>query len=428
MSSPVDGLVSGLSTSSLIQQLMQAESAGQTRLKDKVTRDQGETAALQSINTKVAALKSAAQALTSADAWKAAKATSSSDAVVATASSGATAGQLTIGVTALAKSHVRTVEVSGTGAITNGGGIDLDIGGTVTHIAVAPDTANGVVSAINSAGLSVRAAVVNADGGRVILQLTSTKTGGANAFTISGLIAGSGTVITQGTDAQLTVGDPNAGGYTVSSPNNTFTNVLPNVTLTATREQTGITIGVQPDVAATATKIQSLVDAANALLAENDKQAVLGGEGRTAGPLAGNAMVRGLSSSVLSTIAGGLSGYGSFAQLGIELTRTGRLTFDSGKFTTALQADPAKVQSAMSGTSSLVSGLTTLTTTAKANLDSAIQTRDSDVRGLTNQITEWDARLKVRQDSLQRQFTAMEVSLGKMKDQSSWLAAQIAKL
>jgi flagellar hook-associated protein 2 len=245
---------------------------------------------------------------------------------------------------------------------------------------------------------------------------------------MSGLIAGPGTVITAGTDAQLTVGDPNAGGYTVSSATNTFTNVLPNVTFTATREQTGVTIGVTPDLDGTAAKIQSLVDAANGLLAENDKQAVLGGEGRTAGPLAGDAMVRALSASVLSAVAGGVSGYGSLAQLGVQLTKTGRLTFDSAKFTKAMQADPAKVQNALTATTGLANNLIKVSDTAKLNLDSAIQTRDTAVRGLTEQISEWDERLKVRQNSLQRQFTAMEVALGKMKDQSSWLAGQIAKL
>jgi flagellar hook-associated protein 2 len=172
MSSPVDGLVSGLSTSSLIQQLMSAESAGQTRLKDKVKQDQGETSALQSINSKVAALKSAAQATTATDTWQLAKATSSSDALAVTASAGATAGQLTIGVTALARNHVVTVDLADTtNPVTFGDGVEININGTVTHITVSPDTASGLVSAINSAGLSVRAAVVSADGGRIVLQM-----------------------------------------------------------------------------------------------------------------------------------------------------------------------------------------------------------------------------------------------------------------
>jgi flagellar hook-associated protein 2 len=429
MSSPVDGLVSGLSTSSLIKQLMQAESAGQTRLKDRVTKDQGETSALQSINSKVAALKSAAQSVNNVDTWRLSKATSSSDALAVTAAAGAISGQLTIGVTALAKNHVVTMDLADTTSpVTTGNGVYITVNNVVTHIVVSPDTASGLVSAINSAGMSVRAAVVNADGGRIVLQLTSTRTGAVNAFTMSGLVAGPGAVITQGSDAQLTVGDPNAGGYTVSSPTNTFANVLPNVTFTATREQLGITIGVTADLDGTAGRIQSLVDAANGLLAENDKQAVLGGEGRTAGPLSGDAMVRALSSKVLSSIAGGVTNYGSLAQLGIELTRTGRLTFNADKFKSAMQANPAKVQTALTDTDGLANSLIKVTDAAKSNIDSAMKTRTTDVRGLTGQISEWDERLKVRQSSLQRQFTAMEVALGKMKDQSSWLAGQIAKL
>lgn len=428
MASSVDGLVSGMSTSTVIQQLMQVESAGQTKLKDKVTAHQKATTALQSVNSKAAALSTAAETLLRADTWKLAKATSSSDALTVSASSGATAAQLNLAVTGLAKNHVRTVSVAGTGAITTGSGVAITIGSTTTNIAVTTDTASGVASAINAAGIDVKAAVVNADGGETILQLTSTKTGAASQFTISGLQAGGGTVISQGTDAQLTVGTVGAGGYTVSSSTNTFTNALPNVTMTAVREQAGITVTVQSDADGIAAKVQALVDAANGVLSEVDQQAVLGGPGRTAGPLAGNSLLRQLSSDVLSSAAAGQTGYGSFKQFGVELTRTGRLAFDKAKFVAAYQANPAAVEAAVTGTGGLAKTLDGVADKAKTNLTDAIQSRDTAVRGLNDQIARWDVRLKLRQDALQRQFANLEIALGKMKDQSSWLAGQIASL
>jgi len=52
---------------------------------------------------------------------------------------------------------------------------------------------------------------------------------------------------TSAADAKITVGDPLHGGYTVSSSTNTFTNLIPNVTLTATAVQTGVTVSVKSD-------------------------------------------------------------------------------------------------------------------------------------------------------------------------------------
>jgi flagellar hook-associated protein 2 len=430
----VDGLVSGMSTGAVIQQLMAVESQGQARLKTKVTERQNTSSALQSINVRASALKSATTAVLNADNWKLTKGTSSdSSALSVTAGAGATPGQLTVAVTSLAKNHVRTVDVAAAGPITTGTGkITITTGampgGTPHDVTITTDTAAGVASAINAAGLDVKAAVVNADGGRTVLQLTSTKTGAASEFTVAGLSAGGGSVVSQGTDAQLSVGS-GPGAYTVSSSTNTFVNALPNVTFTALKEQAGINVTVTTDVDGIAAKVASMVDAANGMLADIDAKAVLGGQGRSAGPLAGNPLVRQLATNVLSTTAAGKTDYGSFSQLGVELTRTGRLSFDKAKFVQAYQADPAKVQKALTdATGGLATMLDKGAASAKDQLESATQSQDSAVRSLNTEIERWDARLKLRKDALQRQFSGLETALGKLKDQSSWLSGQLAHL
>ena len=44
------------------------------------------------------------------------------------------------------------------------------------------------------------------------------------------------------------------------------------------------------------------------------------------------------------------------------------------------------------------------------------------------ELTDWTNRLAIRQQTLNSQFTAMEVALGKLKDQGNWLSGQIANL
>ncbi|MGE5857131.1 MAG: flagellar filament capping protein FliD, partial [Solirubrobacterales bacterium] len=58
----------------------------------------------------------------------------------------------------------------------------------------------------------------------------------------------------------------------------------------------------------------------------------------------------------------------------------------------------------------------------------ALSSKQSWIDDLNDRISDWDRRLEMRRTMLQRQFGALEVALGKMRDQSNWLAGQIAGL
>jgi flagellar hook-associated protein 2 len=428
MSSTIDGLISGLSTTQLITQLMQVEAQPQTALKHKVTTEQKVIAAYQSVNTKMAALQTAAGLLTKATTWQGVKATSSSDAVVASASASAAVGDTTFDITKLAVAHTVTLAAADLGAMTTGGGLDVSIGGAAAvHIAVATDTPAGVAAAINAAAVGVRASVVSTDRG-TMLQLTATKTGSAAAFTVDGF-TGTPNVVVQGDNAQITFGIPPA-GYTASSATNTFTSVVSGVTFTATRLQAGITISVVPDSDTLANAMQSFVDAASAALTEIGTQTKYDAASNGSAPLTGNSTIRQLEQNLLGGISNGQAGYGSFKQLGVSLDRAGKLTFDRAAFLAAYQADPAATQTAVStgvaANLQAVAKQATDPTTGRITL--AIQGRNASVRSLSDRIDNWDVRLQSRQDALQRQYAGLEVALGKLKNQSSWLSGQISSL
>ena len=61
-------------------------------------------------------------------------------------------------------------------------------------------------------------------------------------------------------------------------------------------------------------------------------------------------------------------------------------------------------------------------------LTAAIKGGNTQITSLNRQIADWDVRLAARQQALQRQFTNLELALGKMKNQSNWLSGQIAGL
>jgi flagellar hook-associated protein 2 len=428
MSTSVDGLISGMNTTQVIGQLMQVEAQQQTGLKQKVQDQKTVLQSLQSVNSKVSALKSAADKLILPMTWQAAKAASTSDSVTATAKTGAPTGSWTFNVNALATAQSSTAVVASTGSIMTDptAGVQITVGGVTTQVDVATDTAQGVVDAINKKALGINASLVTTQQGTV-LQLASTKTGVDNAFSVGGINAAF-TNINEAANAEIGVGAVGAGGYTVQSPSNSFSNVIPDVTVNVSKVENGVTVATQNDSGSVADSVQAMISAANSTLSEIGTQgqyATTDGS-QQAGPLAANFTITSMSGDILSTVSGGMANYGSFKQMGIELTKDGQLTFDRDAFLAAYNADPAKVQDAVAG--GLAKSLSAFGDTANKNITSAIQNGNDNVRSLNDQISNWDVQLQLRQQALQKQFSDMEVSLGQLRDQSNWLSGQIAKL
>src|SRR5690606_16491759 len=123
-------------------------------------------------------------------------------------------------------------------------------------------TLEDVARAINASGAGVRASIVQVAPGQHRLQLTATETGSAGVFDVSGLDAlGPFAVVTQGTDARITVGD-GPGAYEVVSSTNTFTGVLAGTTITV-RSLGTATVSVERDDEALADAVEALVRSVN---------------------------------------------------------------------------------------------------------------------------------------------------------------------
>src|SRR5207248_591073 len=61
-------------------------------------------------------------------------------------------------------------------------------------------------------------------------------------------------------------------------------------------------------------------------------------------------------------------------------------------------------------------------------LTTAIAGKQTLVDSLTKDISDWDGRLTAKQDLYRKQYADLETALGKLKDQSSWLAGQLGSL
>lgn len=433
MSLAIDGLVSGLDTTSLINSLMQVESVPQALLKNKISASQTLISSLQALNTKVAALADLATKTAKPVSFDLFSATSSSGTVTATALAGAAAGQLDIVVTRLAQTQASVSE-----AVTAWPDTSLTItraDGTSTAITSASTSLDDVVTAVNAAGAGVTATKVAVGAAGFRLQLTATVSGAAGAFTVSGTAA----VMTEaktGQDAEITLWAGSPAAQTITSATNTFTDLLPGVSVTvaaASVAPVSITIARDDARIATVAKdfVTSLTDVFSLIAAKSAVSTGIGATGASstkAGVFTGDSSVRDVNQRILAAASLPVNGH-SPSEYGIVITRTGTIEFNAEKFQAALAKDPAAVETALQ---TIAARVAVAASDASDKYDGAITSRitgqESLVRNLGNQVSDWDRRLESRRAGLERTYSALEVQLSALNSQSSWLSGQLASL
>jgi flagellar hook-associated protein 2 len=426
LSGLLGGTAGQIDTTSLINSLMTAAALPQTQLQDQLSSVENVVSAYQSVNTKLSALQSAAQAVTDPTLWTSTTASSSATSVVATSTGAAAIGSTTFSVTALAGTQVSTVAVDSNGNVVNdpSTGFTITVGGVDHQLSsLASGQPADVAKAINGANLGVRASVVDTDQGQV-LQLTSAKSGAANAFTLSNDFTTTPQTVTAARDAQVTVGDPNAGGYTVSSSSNTFTSLIPGVTFSVSALQSNVSITVTNDSQSISDKVAALVKAANAAVAEVSNDS---GQGAI---LQGRSDVRTIAIGIASAVSSGTTAGASLKPYGIDMDSTGQLSFDADAFAAAYAADPAGTQAAVSGAFA-----THLDTAAAAAVDPVsgsvtqeLTSLNTQEKNLNSSIDDWTTRLGQIKDNLTTKYTAMETALAKLQSQQTYLTSMFASI
>ncbi|MEI6497564.1 MAG: flagellar filament capping protein FliD [Actinomycetota bacterium] len=241
---------------------------------------------------------------------------------------------------------------SGSVNFTLNGGLRLGTG-SLAVVSTGDRSLNAVVSAINSVSAGVTAAAVKQSTGNWLLQLNSTGTGVANKILV-GLEVGTSSAIgglidtTTAQDAQITVGS-GAGAYKVTASGNTFSDVMPGVTLNvAATSTTPVTVSVTRDEASTANSVSSLIAAANSVIGQIQNATLTDPVAKKSSPLSGDSSVKGIIDKVRSTVMATVSGitYTSASSVGIKTEKDGTLSFNQTDFIAALRADPTATERA----------------------------------------------------------------------------------
>ncbi|NJI60581.1 flagellar filament capping protein FliD [Microbacterium oxydans] len=453
MSLSLDGLVSGLKTTEVIKALMDVHAIPRSLLKAKMDDKNGIVTQLQTLNTAIQNLATAAGKAASPDGLARFTTSSSSNTVTVATRTGAAPVSAEIVVDKVAKTHTIV------SAASNGWPVDPPVitlenaKGERLQIEADGASMQEVAQAINEAGFGVVASAVpagrDADGNPLHrLQLRAADSGEGGQFrayrgdlaaveagTASDIATEAGAaVIAVGADAQLRLWAGTSAEQVLTSSSNTFTDLFDGVDVTVSAASAdAVMIGVTVDTEARTKASAEFIAAVKDILTriDNGSKATVAanpGDKTTLGVFTGDSTVRSLRTAIADAIQHPVDGV-SPSSIGIETDMYGVLSFDEEKFAEALAKDPDAVAGLFSDVASRVQD------TAKVYSDkydglltSRITGQESEVKSLGEQMERWDVRLAQRKATLERTYARLEVMLSQLQSQSTYLSSQIAAL
>ena len=350
----IDGLVSGLDTSSIITDLVAIQENQINRLTARKDLILAEQTAFQGIEARILGLRSSMSRLnrTTSSVFDQRIAVSSDDqALTAVAGNDAIEGTFQIQVNSLAKAHqIGSNGFESTSSTITEGTISFRLGDrpeTTIEIDGTNNTVSGLVSAINNQSDDINATIINdPSSGQSRILLTSRFTGAENQITVdNNLGAGSGDIvrpdftgaaIQEAADATVQLGS-GPGAITASYATNEVDGLIENVTLNLLKAEPGkdISVSIERDTEAATESIQDFVDQYNSVISYIEEQTRFNPDTQVASPLLGNRNVstirNRLSSFVTDSVPGLDKNLNRLSQLGISIGNTGQLTVNTAQ-------------------------------------------------------------------------------------------------
>jgi flagellar hook-associated protein 2 len=330
-----------------------------------------------------------------------------------------------------------------TGTITVTNTADDSIVGIYT---ISNDDLNGIASGLDAIDGIDAVVTGNATDGYK-LEVSSTDPNTLKEFSIS--VSG-GT--TSNGYAALEFGDPNShtqdaalasiviDGVTIISPTNTFTDAIEGVALTIDDADAGATttnLTVSLDEATLNGKMQAFVSGYNNVMSFITEQSALGDD--AVGLLSGDStlsMVKRRLQSLLTTRIAGNESISTLSGLGLETQKDGSLTLDNATLSDAIKNNLDDVVKLLAGEGSgapAVDGINSrfqefledITSTTDGFLTARQKSYDNNIRRMVNDISRLELRLAKREETLNRQFMALETLVSTLNSQSDFLTQQI---
>lgn len=291
---------------------------------------------------------------------------------------------------------------------------------------------NGLVEAVNDLGAGVHASILNtgSDTDPYHLSLVAEDTG-ATTLQLRGTVDDANTnVITatnQGANAKFKLN-----GLQIEKTDNTISDVIEGLTfniLDTTSDSESVVIGLSTNRGTLATKLTAFVNAYNAAMSK-----VNANIGETAGMLSGDSIV-GTTQRALRSVANYMGSSGtvkSLMDLGIELDKSGTMSFDTSKFY-SLSSSTITAAFDFFGSATTGFGASFKTIDAISNgytgtiAQQQVELDKSDKR-MTAQIETISQRIQLMQESLNTKLQLADGLLSQLQSQQSMLDSSLKSL
>lgn len=447
------GVGSGIDAESIVTKLMALERQPLDLLKTRQTDFNNKLSAVGKIKSALAALQSAASAMSSTSKLYAFKGVVADTTIAsATTSSSASAGTYSLEVERLASTH--KLLSSATADPSAGGTLTIEVGSTAggtftarsgtSPVAVsigAGATLAQVRDAINGSGADVTATIVNgANGSQLVVtskysgesgQVRIGASAGLGDFSFDPVAASGG--LTQkdaGEDAIVRID----GILIKDASSNTITDAVTGVTLNLTKTNLGspTQLTISNDNSNLTSKIEAFVKAFNDLTTTAKDLTKYDAATKKAGVLNGDSMV----SSVLNQLrdalynvpSGASSEYQRLSNLGISIQTDGTLKIDSSTLQSAVTKNWSAVSTTIAAYGTAFDKLTTAMNSTDGIVTSRTEGINSNIKILESRSDELTRRLEAVEKRYRAQFSALDALMGKMQTTSSYLTQQLASL
>lgn len=364
----------------------------------------------------------------------------------ATASVGskAVAGTYQFHVEKLASAHqvaLKAADFGQTGTLTIGQGsesFEIDLGAVIDADDGDLEALEKLAAAINDKedNTGVKAAVLR-QGAETYLILTSEESGADHALSLDidgNDLADQWTELSEAQDAEIHVGQKDS-GIVLRSSTNRFDNIIDGVSLTFTKAheagEAPLTVTIGRDDSATRGKVQTFVDAFNALVDSINALTASGDENSARGPLAGNASVRSIEDRLNRLLR---DSFGitttklsennqdrpvTLAALGIVANRDGKLSIDTARFEAAIAKAPEVLDQLFGGKGNLLDSidktLSSYTSNANGVLTNRMETLDQNLRRMNEQFERIQRQYDNYYARYLKQFTMMMQTMQSME-------------
>ena len=384
--------------------------------------------ALSGLDTTFTALQNAIAGIGTALGPSSYSATSSSSAISASVSSGALEGSYSVDVislgsysTSVSDPSLPAVADPNSSSISASSTYTLTVNGKTTTITPAGSSLMDLAQAINSASAGVQASIVNA-GSSYRLVVRSTNLAGDSIQ----LNDGSQDLLdTLTTGAPATYDISGLGGATqpIDSSSRTVT-LAPGVTINLLQQTPSgqpATVTVSRDTSGVGSAISSFVDAYNAAVNALNQQV-----GQSGGALSGQSTISTLRNAMrqITQYTGSSGGVTLLSQMGVELDKTGKLTFDASQFSSVSATDLDQFLGSATGGGFLQTA-TNAMTAVEDPTTGFIPAATNDVNGQITQendlITQETQKITDLQTSLIQQMATADATIAALENQKNYI-------